>query len=173
MRFGSLHAFAFAMTYPCAMGFIPTVHKGRDFMTSISFQRSLQSNDFKSSSPNDRKNVVLRLGSDGSDKLPTLEQTAKDSFMQQISHAGDIVAYLAHGDSQMDDQVTEILTAQLSHVDGLRGFFATYLTGLDETVADQEDVPPVLLRAMENVDQKQLIEIACKCVSLCLKPHLT
>lgn len=144
------------------------VHVGRDIrtstttfgMTGMSFQQPRVPASSSLSSLN------LSLDTNENKQLPTLEQAAKDSFMQQISHAGDIVAYLNNndhnggdGDSQV---VVDLLTAQLSHVDGLRGFFATYLTGEgDETAADQEKLPLELVRAMENVDQKQLIDIAC------------
>jgi hypothetical protein len=178
------------------MGFSPSsLHNGvRDIgtttttfgITGMSFQQRrvrVHVSVPVSSSSSSSSSLHLSLDTNGNKQLPTLEQAAKDSFMQQISHAGDIVAYLNNnndndhndsndhndGDSQV---VVDLLTAQLSHVDGLRGFFATYLTGEgDETAADQKELPLELVRAMENVDQKQLIDIACKCQYVCKCCH--
>jgi hypothetical protein len=45
-------------------------------------------------------------------------------------------------------EVISRLKAQLSHSDGIRGFFVTYLTGVgDDTPAEQSSVPPVLAAA--------------------------
>ena len=140
----------YAGTAPCAMGFVQSLHKGA-FRT---FGEGFQSTNFKD------RFVGLNMVDA---QLPTLEQAGKDSFMQQISHAGELVALLNENNSEVDDQIiVELLSAQLSHVDGLRGFFATYLTEEGVTAADQDEIPPILWEAMQNVDQKQLIDIACK-----------
>ncbi len=60
-----------------------------------------------------------------------------------------------------DELLTEAIAAQLSHSDGIRGFFVSYLTGGDSDI-DKKTVPKPLLNAMKQVEnQKDLISLAC------------
>ena len=73
-------------------------------------------------------------------------------------------------ESTMDEaNITQLIKAQLSHSDGIRGFFVSYLTGVsddsDETTisaADSDTVPKPLRDAMNDVDNMdELISLAC------------
>jgi hypothetical protein len=83
--------------------------------------------------------------------------------MKQVSHSEKLVPLLKE-DSQVleQEQVVARLKAQLSHSDGIRGFFVTYLTGVgDDTPADQSSIPQALVVAMEAADPTDLIPLAC------------
>jgi hypothetical protein len=83
--------------------------------------------------------------------------------MTQVSHSEKLVPLLKE-DSQVleEEQVIARLKAQLSHSDGIRGFFVTYLTGVgDDTPADQSSIPQALVAAMKIVDPDELIPLAC------------
>lgn len=79
--------------------------------------------------------------------------------MQQVSHAAKLVDIL--GQNEKDPELEELLKAQLSHSDGIRGFFVQYLTG-DNTPADKPEVPRVLQEALQQAETKELIPLACK-----------
>ena len=82
--------------------------------------------------------------------------------MSQLSHAAELVQQLSSSkDSLSIDELTMRLTAQLSHSDGIRGSFATYLTGDGETVADSNEVPTPLLEAMASANPDELVPLAC------------
>jgi hypothetical protein len=83
-------------------------------------------------------------------------QLSSDPFMKQVSYAADIVSELTN-----DDFAEERLVAQLSHSDGIRGFFVTHLTGEGQTAADNDIVPTPLQCAMKQVNQDELISLAC------------
>ena len=96
----------------------------------------------------------------GETTLPTIEQAAKDPFMSQLSHAGEICALLEkEGDAEASALASDLLGAQLSHSDGIRGFFATYLTS--EGAADREEIPEPLVGAMGKADMDVLVPLAC------------
>jgi hypothetical protein len=83
--------------------------------------------------------------------------------MAQVSHSEKLVTLLKE-DSQVlaQEEVVARLKAQLSHSDGIRGFFVTYLTGVgDDTPADQSSIPQALVAAMEVADLSELIPLAC------------
>lgn len=89
--------------------------------------------------------------------------------MKQVSHAEKLVEMLQQNtveDTNKKEDENELLdqliTAQLSHSDGIRGFFVTYLTSESSPVADQPTVPPSLLNAMKQVDPTELVPLACK-----------
>jgi len=91
--------------------------------------------------------------------LPTIEQLSKDPFMKQVSHASEIVPLLS---MEENEELSAMLQAQLSHSDGIRGFFVNYLTGEGYTAADAAGVPPPLMSAIKTVsDRKDLISLAC------------
>lgn len=90
--------------------------------------------------------------------LPSIEQLSKDPFMKQIGHASDIVPLLSMEDN---DELLIMLEAQLSHPDGMRGFFVCYLTGEGTTVADAPHIPPPLAAALKSVPgQNDLLSLA-------------
>lgn len=91
---------------------------------------------------------------------PTLEELAKDPFMKQVSHASTIVELLEDNKEENQDELKRMLTTQLGHSDGIRGFFVTYLTG-ETSPADDPVVPSVLKEAMTQVDPKELVPLAC------------
>merc|ERR1712071_171809 len=60
-----------------------------------------------------------------------------------------------------EEALASLLKAQLSHSDGIRGFFATYLTSDDEdAAADQEIVPQLLVEAVEAADASVIVPLA-------------
>lgn len=94
---------------------------------------------------------------------PSMEELETDDFMTQVSHAQRIVQMMASDSGDDEGNVTNLLKAQLSHSDGIRGFFVTYLTadGVD-TPADRTVVPATLLAAMnESANEKELVSLAC------------
>lgn len=96
--------------------------------------------------------------------------------MKQVGYAAEIVSLLEKNHNDDDDdyeKVTELLKAQLSHSDGIRGFFVTYLTagsgggGGSATVTDVGDdnsdgIPTSLVDAMNAVESDELIPLVCK-----------
>ena len=99
--------------------------------------------------------------------IPTVEQLAKDSFMDQISHASQLVWMLQDYPQEDEDRLSDLLQAQLSHSDGIRGFFATYLTWENEEegkpqAADSKEIPQPLVLAMKAADPSIIVPLACK-----------
>ncbi len=99
--------------------------------------------------------------------------------MKQVGHASEVVTLLGriHNDQDQDEQgsaveltdstvdegfLVDLLKAQLSHSDGIRGFFVSYLTGDGVTAADADNVPPPLIDAMNSVVSDELVSLACK-----------
>ena len=80
--------------------------------------------------------------------------------MKQVAHASEIVPLISMGKGE---DISELLQAQFSHSDGIRGFFVVYLTGEgSNTAADAPIVPLPLASALETVvDQKDLVSLAC------------
>lgn len=89
--------------------------------------------------------------------------------MKQVGHASEVVSLLGSinddgngADAVVDEELlVNLLKAQLSHSDGIRGFFVAYLTGDGVTAADADNVPPSLLSAMNSVESDDLISLAC------------
>jgi hypothetical protein len=93
--------------------------------------------------------------------VPTNDQLLSDPFMKQVVHASSIVEMLS--DDNDCDKVYNLVCAQLSHSDGIRGFFAIYLTGEGITLADSSTIPLPLANALKSApDHKTLISISCK-----------
>ena len=91
--------------------------------------------------------------------LPSIEQLAKDPFMKQVVHASEIVPLIS---MDKNDDISELLHAQFSHSDGIRGFFVVYLTCEGSSTADAPTVPSALAAALKTVmDQKDLVSLAC------------
>ena len=95
--------------------------------------------------------------------------------MKQIGHAEAVIELLSSQENEAFENqqqlllLEELLTAQLSHSDGIRGFFVNYLTASasdsDTDVsspADNSMVPEVLQKAMSKVDPDELVPLACK-----------
>lgn len=77
--------------------------------------------------------------------------------MKQVSHSETTVALVRNS----TPEAQEMISAQLSHPDGIRGFFVTYLTGMgDDTPADDKEVPPTLIQAMKEANPDDLIPLA-------------
>lgn len=111
--------------------------------------------------------------------LPTMEEVQNDPFMKQVSHASKIVSALKQKPNETTEfnekQLSNILSTQLSHSDGIRGFFVSYLTTssdepskeFEQTNNGLEDegsfgyVPPALVSAMKVANQEELIPLAC------------
>jgi hypothetical protein len=123
--------------------------------------------------------------------LPTIEQLSSDPFIKQVSYAERVIVECLMMDTSSNDANAEesancveieqnkkklaMLKAQLSHSDGIRGFFVTYLTAMAAAVdsttnnaviqippADRRHVPPLLIEAMKSVtDADDLIRLAC------------
>ena len=75
--------------------------------------------------------------------------------MKQVNYASQIVPLL-----EKDDINTyNCLIAQLSHSDGIRGFFVSYLTS--ENGENADEVPKLLIDAIKSMkDQKDLVKLA-------------
>ena len=89
--------------------------------------------------------------------------------MKQLSYAAEICSLLegssassTDDNTRNDELASELLRATLSHSDGIRGFFATYLTGEgDDTAADREEIPEPLVGGMLESDMDVLVPLAC------------
>uniref|UniRef100_A0A7S1ZUM6 Uncharacterized protein n=2 Tax=Trieres chinensis TaxID=1514140 RepID=A0A7S1ZUM6_TRICV len=106
--------------------------------------------------------------------LPSLEQVSNDPFSEQIYHASEIMSILKSNqeivskaqdksflESEEEQMISELMCAQFSHPDGIRGFFTTYLTGEGDALADMEDVPKPLRDAMKQANLEDLASLAC------------
>jgi len=97
--------------------------------------------------------------------------------MKQVSHAVALVDRLRTAqDDGEEDLLESLITVQLSHSDGIRGFFVTYLTSDDgdngttgsatnnsgNNPADRSEVPSELVKAMQATkDADDLVSLAC------------
>ena len=101
----------------------------------------------------------------GAQSTPTIKELSTDDFIKQVSHSQKIVQMLVSDplDGTDDGSLLDLLKAQLSHSDGIRGFFVTYLTADgDDTPADQPQVPASLLTAMDqSANEKEIVSLAC------------
>ena len=90
--------------------------------------------------------------------------------MKQVGYASEIVPLLKKTSSSDENnkneaEITELLKAQLSHSDGIRGFFVMYLTGNQEEDDDDEgndQIPKSLIDAMNTVESEELVSLACE-----------
>lgn len=130
----------------------------------MSHAATVRSSTFTSPSATSTSSTHLRMADTSeasTSTLPTVEQAAKDGFMQQLSHASEICSLLEQSSPDSESLASELLKAQLSHSDGVRGFFATYLTGEGSIVADKENIPVPLAKAMDDADMDVLVPLAC------------
>ncbi|KAL3826833.1 hypothetical protein ACHAXA_005675 [Cyclostephanos tholiformis] len=97
--------------------------------------------------------------------LPSVHQVSTDAFMKQLGHASQIIPLLhpqEDGKTLSDDEtsaLSAVLSRQFSHSDGIRGFFAVYLTSPESLTV--EDVPAILAEAVKNSDKKVMVPLAC------------
>lgn len=122
--------------------------------------------------------------------LPTMESIQNDPFMKQVEHGAQLTSLLMMQDYSYENEVEveveannrrgllkELLTAQLQHSQGIRGFFVSFLTA--GTFDDEEDgttnnyeeeftVPDLLLQSMtegviseDDALQGELLSFAC------------
>jgi hypothetical protein len=94
-----------------------------------------------------------------SSKIPSIEQLSSDPFMKQVGYGQQIVSMFDDESNTLvnNESLTEMLVAQLSHSDGIRGFFVSYLTG----GAPITTIPTPLENAMQRSDKSELIPLAC------------
>ncbi|KAL9185761.1 hypothetical protein ACHAXT_003538 [Thalassiosira profunda] len=107
---------------------------------------------------------AFRWRSSGLAALPTASDVSTDDFMKQLGHASQIIPLLhpEGGESISDEDsaaMLEVLSRQLGNSDGIRGFFAVYLTSPESLTA--EEVPEVLAEAVRSADAKILVPLAC------------
>ena len=91
-------------------------------------------------------------------------QLKSDPFIQQVNYAESLVSALQSRDLNAV-AVAPLLEAQLSHSDGIRGFFVTYLTANTSTDGDIDanmatTVPPALINAMQTANASALVPLA-------------
>jgi len=93
--------------------------------------------------------------------LPTLDQVTSDPFMKQVEYGFQLTQCLERQSSDIPEaKVEELLSAQLKHKNGIRGFFVSYLTNDTEDSGDFK-VPNVLSRAMLGANEGDLVSLAC------------
>ena len=100
--------------------------------------------------------------------------------MKQVSHAAKIVSALEKNEvnEENENYLESLLTAQLTHSDGIRGFFVTYLThdgndhehdgDMNAVNTAKSVVPSLLISAMEKANSDELIPLACEFETICL-----
>jgi len=108
--------------------------------------------------------AATRPGSHSISALPTTAQVSTDDFMKQLGHASQIIPVLhpEDGSSPSGEQsaaLLEVLQKQFAHSDGIRGFFAVYLTSPESLT--MEEVPSVLVEAVRGADTKVMVPLAC------------
>lgn len=92
--------------------------------------------------------------------LPSIDDLRSDGFMKQVGHASELVEMIGSDDMEQS-KLTDMIKVQLSHSDGIRAFFANYLTKADGP-ADLEQVPALVNAAMMSIDdQSDLVAISC------------
>jgi hypothetical protein len=96
--------------------------------------------------------------------LPTTAQVSNDDFMKQLGHASQIIPFLhpEDGSSPSEEEsaaLLEVISKQFEHSDGIRGFFAVYLTSPESLTV--EEVPSVLAAAVKGADTKVMVPLAC------------
>ena len=106
--------------------------------------------------------------------LPSIVQLSKDTFMKQVEYGSVLTAQLQTFNNSDDDDsnlppsssnLEELLQAQLSHSDGIRGFMVSYLTA-EVSPADQDDIPTPLIQALKaqfrsETARDDLVSLAC------------
>lgn len=96
----------------------------------------------------------------------SLEQVRSAGFMESATYAGSLCRALELG--QQGEEISERLRAMLSHSDGARGFFVTYLTDpAFKTIADAPDgLPAVVADALKASDISTVAPLAVMNVAM-------
>lgn len=90
--------------------------------------------------------------------------------MKQLGHTARILPLLHPTDGTIVSpeemhSLRRVLDEQFRHAEGIRGFFAVYLTSSQEPPPlpneEEEEVPPVLREAVRNADPALLVPLAC------------
>ena len=89
--------------------------------------------------------------------------------MKQLGHTARILPLLHPTDGTIVSpeemhSLRRVLDEQFQHAEGIRGFFAVYLTSSQEPPSSsnaEEEVPPVLREAVRNADPALLVPLAC------------
>lgn len=95
--------------------------------------------------------------------------------MKQLGHTARILPLLHPTDGTIVSpeemhSLRRVLDEQFRHAEGIRGFFAVYLTSSQESPSssneeqrrqEEEEVPPVLREAVRNADPALLVPLAC------------
>lgn len=90
-------------------------------------------------------------------QLPSLQQVTTDSFTDQTYHATTIVNELVTS-LERSQTLQDLVSGQLSHKDGIQGFFAVYLA---RSAADVGVMPGPLSHAIKGVNMEKLAPVAC------------
>lgn len=111
-----------------------------------------------------RSQTATRPGRHIVSALPTTAQVSTDDFVKQLGHASQIIPVLhpEDGSSPSEEEsaaLLELLQKQFAHSDGIRGFFAVYLTSPESLT--MEEVPSVLAEAVIGADTKVMVPLAC------------
>jgi len=91
--------------------------------------------------------------------LPDVEDLKSGKFIDQVSYGAELAASLNKDDGDQK-QILQLLQVQLSHSDGIRGFFVSYLT-MDQGTEDEFNVPKLLVQAMDSADDEDLVPLVC------------
>eukprot|EP00930_Biecheleria_cincta_P073922 TRINITY_DN61181_c0_g1_i1.p1 TRINITY_DN61181_c0_g1~~TRINITY_DN61181_c0_g1_i1.p1 ORF type:complete len:282 (+),score=66.88 TRINITY_DN61181_c0_g1_i1:39-848(+) len=96
----------------------------------------------------------------------SVDQVRGAGFMESATYAGSLCRALENG--QEGEEISERLRAMLSHSDGARGFFVTYLTDPTlETIADASDGLPMLVSdALKASDMSTVAPLAVMNVAM-------
>jgi hypothetical protein len=80
--------------------------------------------------------------------------------MKQLGHTANLIPLLhAKSPEVPSSDLLDILKKQLSHEEGIRGFFAVYLTSPESL---EEELPEVLVDAVRSAKPEMIIPLACK-----------
>lgn len=80
--------------------------------------------------------------------------------MKQLGHTANLIPLLHSKSPEVPaPELLEVLRKQFTHSDGIRGFFAVYLTSPESL---EGEVPEVLVEAVKNADAKVMVPLACK-----------
>ena len=93
--------------------------------------------------------------------LPTVEEVANDDFMKQLGHTSELIPLIHSKSPQVPtSDLLKLLSTQFSHSEGIRGFFAVYLTSPESQ--NEESVPDVLAQAVKGADDEIMVPLACE-----------
>lgn len=96
----------------------------------------------------------------------SLDQVCGAGFMESASYAGSLCHAIENG--QQGEEISERLRAMLSHSDGARGFFVTYLTDpmLKNSADSSDGLPMVVSDALKASDMSTVAPLAIMNVAM-------